>query len=573
MNTIWKMTKGKRGFFIASIICLIASTTLWGTFPLVIKAALDSITSGEKNILAYAGILILITIAQALFMFLKGRWLAKATESTIRDIKNRLYDHLQRLKCSEQAKASTGDWVQRCTSDVETVRNFMTAGAMEIIRVLFLSIVVTFIMFAINPKLASVSLVLVPVVFAVAVVFYRKLQTLFKCQAETEALATVILQENFTAIRVVKAFARQQYETEKFDKQNTKWSELFIKINRLIALYWMVSVQLTFWQITATVVYACSLPLSDAITVGTITAFVSYQVMLLVPIQHIGQPINDMGKAIVSAKRIKELFDKPQEDFGIVDKKPKIKGDIEFSNISFSYDDALSSLSDISFKLKKGQTLGLVGATGEGKTTIINLLCRLYDYEEGEIQVDGVPIKDIDRTWLRHHVGVVSQEAFLFSKTIKENIAIAKANILEHEILNAAEVACVHDTIMGFGDGYETLLGERGVNLSGGQKQRIAIARTVMRNYPILVFDDCLSAVDGKTEVTIREALKKRSNNTTTIIISHKIETIKDADLILVLEKGRIVQRGIHNDLVNLPGIYKEMWDIQQNGGDVYESA
>jgi ATP-binding cassette subfamily B protein len=285
--------------------------------------------------------------------------------------------------------------------------------------------------------------------------------------------------------------------------------------------------------------------------------------MLLWPIRQMGQILTDMGKTFVSIGRIQEILDIPEEEMDKNGLKPEIQGGIEFKDVWFEYEKGNPVLKNISFRIKKGQTVSIMGPTGSGKTTLVNLLSRLYEYTGGSIKIDGVEIKKINKEWLRQNTGMVAQEPFLYSKTISENISLARKQSSITEVCEAAGIAAVHNVIQEFGKGYDTIVGEKGVTLSGGQKQRVTIARTVINEYPILIFDDSLSAVDTETDAQIRKALKERSRNVTTLIISHRITTLSESDLILVLDKGELVQSGTHEELICQEGLYKRVWDIQ----------
>jgi len=294
-------------------------------------------------------------------------------------------------------------------------------------------------------------------------------------------------------------------------------------------------------------------------------AFSTYVGMLLWPVRQLGRVLTDMGKALVSIERIQEILDEPIEDLDEGDSIKKIKGNIEFKNVSFYYEKGKSILDNVSFKVKQGQTVAILGPTGSGKSTLVGLLPRLYDNQEGSIKIDGIDVKKISKRVLRENIGIVLQEPFLFSKTLKDNIRLATSETEEKEIFKAAKVASVHDVIKSFDDGYETAVGEKGVTLSGGQKQRVAIARTIINRSPILIFDDSLSAVDTETDAAIRKRLKKLENKATTFIISHRLITLAEADIILVLDEGKIVQQGTHLDLIEQEGLYKRVWSIQNS--------
>ena len=332
-----------------------------------------------------------------------------------------------------------------------------------------------------------------------------------------------------------------------------------------MALYWSLSDLLAMLQIGIVVVLGVYYTATGSITLGTFLVFNSYVNMLLWPIRQMGRILTDMGKTLVSVGRIQEILDVPSESQDPDCGKPPIAGDIVFRNVSFEYEEGHPVLKDLSFEVKKGETVAILGPTGSGKSSLVHLLQRLYDYKDGSVTIGGVELRKIDKKWLRQKVGIVLQEPFLFSRTIKENIGIAKRNVSEMEIIEASRIASVHKVIEEFDNGYETFVGEKGVTLSGGQKQRVAIARTLIQDSDILIFDDSLSAVDTETDAAIRKELKKRSKNVTTFIISHRIATLSEADRILVLDDGRLIQSGTHEELIHHPGLYQRIWSIQNS--------
>jgi ABC-type multidrug transport system, ATPase and permease components len=587
-----KFMKGYRLLYAGSIISIGLATLISVIIPLVIRTTIDSVI-GDKPmelpgwivayINAYGGrkalldnmwvcglVLVVLTILSGVFLYLKGKWSAVASESIARNIREKLFAHLQRLTYDEHVKAKTGDLIQRCTSDVDTVRRFLAVQFVEIGRAIFMVAMVCTIMFSLDVKLALVSMIIIPFIFIFAVVFFIKMQRVFQKFDEAEGKVTTVLQENLTGVRVVRAFARQSYEVNKFEEKNLEFRNHGFKMMRLFALYWSSSDFLCLIQIGAVLVLGSYWAVLGKISIGTLMVFTTYVGMLLWPIRQMGQILTDMGKTFVSIGRIQEILDKPGEVMDEDGLKPDIKGEIEFSNVSFAYGEG-DILSNVSFRVKKGQTVSIMGPTGSGKTTLINLLLRLYDYDSGSIKIDGVELKRINKEWLRRNVGMVAQEPFLYSKTIKENIGFACTKPKDNEIFEAASIAAVHNVIQDFEKGYDTLVGERGVTLSGGQKQRVTIARTVIKDYPVLIFDDSLSAVDTETDAQIRKSLRERSRDVTTFIISHRITTLSESDLILVLDKGRLVQMGTHDELMLQEGLYKRVWDIQNSLEDDLE--
>lgn len=587
IKLLFKFMKGNRLLYLNSIFAIGLATCFEIIVPLVLRVTIDSIigdkpmevpnwaldivdAAGGKSILLQnlwicGGAIIALTIANGVFSYFKGKWSAEASESVAKNIREMLYNHLQHLPYDYHIKAETGDLIQRCTSDVETIRRFLAVQFVEIGRVLFMLIFSVGIMISLDKAMTLIAVSLIPIVFIFTLVFFLKVQKAFKISDEAEGKLSTVLQENLSGVRVARAFARQSYEVQKFNVKNSEYRDVTYKLFRLLAWYWSFSDMLCFLQICIVLAFGAYFAVNGAITLGTLVVFVSYERKLVFPIRQLGRILTDFGKALVSIERINEILETERED-GIEEGiKPEIRGDIEFKNVNFKYDESREILRNISFKVKKGDTIAILGSTGSGKTSLVNLLLRLYDYTEGEIELDGIPLKSINKKWLRKKVGIVLQEPFLYSKTLKENIGITEGKAQESKIFEAAKIASVHDVILNFENAYETPVGERGVTLSGGQKQRVAIARTIIRDSQILIFDDSLSAVDTETDLAIRRALKERKNGVTTFIISHRITTLSEADLILVLEDGEIVESGKHEDLINHEGLYRRIWSIQNS--------
>ena len=591
LRILWNFMKGNRSLYVFSILAVGAAIFLRFAWPLVLRVTIDSIigtkpieTSGwlqplfteifnflggktvlEKSLWMCSIILILLTLSRGIFLFFKGKWSAIASESIARKIRDKVYDHLQYLPFDYHVKAKTGDLIQRCTSDVETIRRFLSMQMVEVGRAIFMLFFALSFMLPMSVKMTLISLSLVPFIFAFAVIFFMKVKVAFKASDESEGRLSTVLQENLSGVRVVRAFARQKYEIDKFDEKNLEYRNLTYRLIRLLAWYWSVSDFLSLTQIIAVTVLGTYWAANGIITLGTLLAFTSYVGMLLWPVRQLGRVLTDMGKALVSIERIQEILDEPIENLDEGISKEKIDGKIEFENVSFHYDEGHPILEDVSFKVKKGQTVAILGPTGSGKSTLVSLLPRLYDNQSGSVKIDGIDVKKISKRTLRENIGIVLQEPFLFSKTLKDNIGLASSDSEDQNIFKAAKIASVHDVIKSFEDGYETAVGEKGVTLSGGQKQRVAIARTILNGSPILIFDDSLSAVDTETDAAIRKRLKKLDNKATTFIISHRLTTLAEADVILVLEQGKIVQQGTHLQLIEQEGLYKRVWAIQNS--------
>lgn len=587
LKLLWTLMKGNRMLYLGAVLSIGISTGLSLIPPLVIRSTLDSVIGGQpldlppiilsiveelggrdslsRNLWACSLVLVFVTLINGIFLYTKGKWSAQASESTARNMRERLYEHLQSLPYNYHVSAETGDLIQRCTSDVETIRRFLAMQFIEIGRAVFMLAMALMVMISLSPDMTRVSMIVVPVIFIMAVVFFIKIKKTFQASDEAEGRMSTTLQENLTGVRVVRAFGRQAYESEKFGKRNRDYRDLTYRLIRLLAVYWASSDMLIMLQGGTVLIIGVIWAAAGTISLGTLVVFISYESMLLWPIRQMGRILADMGKAFVSLGRIYEILSKPVEDRGEKLLKPEVYGNIEFNNVGFRYDDGSYVLKDLSFSIKKGQTVAILGPTGSGKSSLVHLLQRLYDYQEGSLKIDGVELKAIDRKWIRKHVGIVLQEPFLYSKTIKENIALTRADAEDSKIYEAAGIASVHEVIEEFEQGYDTPVGERGVTLSGGQKQRVAMARTLVPDSPILIFDDSLSAVDTETDARIRERLKERSRDVTTIIISHRVTTLSEADLILVLDHGRLIQSGTHEQLVSQPGLYQRVWSIQNS--------
>lgn len=577
--------KGKRVLYIGAIICIAVGTLFSVINPLVERTTIDTIIGGEPLdlpvwikgylnnlmesrsvfgvLLMAAIILVVLTAIRGIFLYFKGKWSAKAAEGIAKSLRDEIYNHLQHLPYEYHVKAKTGDLIQRCTSDIEQIRMFLAVQLVEIARAVFILTVATVVMINLHIKLTLVALAVVPIIIAYSYFFYLEVKKTFKDADEAEGRMSTRLQENLTGVRVVRAFARQSYEMGKFDEKSTEYRDKQYRVLRYLAWFWSISDFMSLLQIGAVLVLGVYWAVAGEITLGTLLAFLRYEGMLLWPVRQLGRILTDLGKMQVAIDRIREVLNEPTEFEGSEELQPVLEGNIRFKNVYFSYEKDNYVLKDVSFEVEKGQTIAILGPTGSGKSSMVHLLSRLYDCQKGSIEIDGYDIKDIDKKWLRKHVGLVLQEPFLFARTIRENISFASLDADDAEVFEAANNASIHDVVQEFDKGYDTLVGERGVSLSGGQKQRVAIARTIIRDCPILIFDDSLSAVDTETDARIRSALKERSKDVTTFIISHRINTLSAADIILVLEDGRITQQGTHQELLHEEGMYRRVWKMQ----------
>ena len=580
------LLSGYKMIFILAMITVTLSQLFYAAGPIILSTAIDSIigSSPAANPVALwfmdlfggrdslreglwiIGVLIVAnTIFRGVFLYLKGYYSAKASENVSMNLRDRLYDHIQKLPYSYHVKTDTGDLIQRCTSDVETIRRFLGVQLVEVAGSLSMLFFILWSMLSLHRGMTLYSMILVPVIFGFAYAFFKRIQRDFKDADEAEAKLSTTLQENLTGIRVVKAFAREPFELEKFDVRNSSYR---ISVNKLIdnlAVYWSLSDFLSMFQVGIVIVAGSVMVVQGRITIGILVAFISYVNMLIWPVRQLGRVLTDMGKATVSIDRVDEILSIPQEELIVNGQEPEVSGDIEFCNVNFSYDGNKDVLHNISFHVRKGDTVAIMGPTGAGKSSLVNLLPRLYDYASGSVKIDGIELKEIDRHWIRKNIALVLQEPFLYARTIKDNIRFTDPEKQDKSVFQAAKVASIHNDIISFEKKYETMVGERGVSLSGGQKQRMAIARAIITETPIVIFDDSLSAVDTETDIEIRKALELRKNVATTFVISHRISTVSNADMIIVLDKGRIIQSGTHRELISQDGLYKRIYDIQSS--------
>ncbi len=517
----------------------------------------------KKNIWMCAVLLAGLTLITGVFSYIKSIWSAKASESISKKLRNLMYKKIQTLPYISHSKYKTGDLIQRATSDIDMVRRFLSIQLIEIGYIVLMIAVVFIIMLSIDVTMTILSVFILPFVMAFSMLYLNVIRKQYKICEEAEAALSTTLQENVAGVRVVKAFGREKHEFSRYDAKNTEYSLQVKKIIDLYAFYWSFSDMLSLLQLVVMTVAGVIRAALGILTLGDFVLFVTYTGMILWPVRQLGRILADYGKMQVSFERINEILDMQDEDMNEHGIAPQIKGDIEFKDVWFEYDSSTPVLKGVSFKAGAGKTTAILGPTGSGKSSLILLLQRIYDHCNGEILIDGIDIRCIDKKWLRQHIGIVLQEPFLYSRTIRENIRIAREDAGDEAVINAAATASVHEVVCEFENGYDTLVGERGVTLSGGQKQRVAVARSLLRECPVVVFDDSLSAVDTETDARIRQALKEREKKATTFIISHRISTLCEADWIIVLEDGRVVQQGTHAKLLEQEGLYKRTWELQ----------
>ena len=520
----------------------------------------------RENLWIMGAILVGLNLLNGVFTFFKGRLSAVASENIALTLREQLYSHLQRLPFSYHVRATTGDLIQRCTSDVETIRRFLSVQIMEVVNTLLLVTLSLIILLGKNVSITLYSMVLVPALFLFAMWFFRKVHKGFRVMDEAEGKMSAVLQENLSGVRVVRAFGQQQREVEKFDAASSDFRKKAKHLNDLLAVYWGGGDALSMLQSMVTLLICVIYASRGEITVGTLIIFTTYVGQLLFPIRQLGRTLSDAGKSLISMERIQEILSAPAEPEEPNALKPDLHGDIVFDHVTFAYDQDAPVLKDVTFTIPAGKTVAVLGGTGSGKSTLMYLLQRLYEPTSGTISIGGVPLSQIDREYLRSHVGLILQEPFLYSKSIRDNVGIALRQPMQDRIVDAARVACAEEFITQSDQGWDTLVGERGVTLSGGQKQRVAIARIFLKDPPILILDEATSALDSITEAKIQHAFDELSRGRTTLIIAHRLSTIRAAHRILVIRDGRIAEQGTHQQLLAANGAYAGLYHTQNLG-------
>jgi ATP-binding cassette subfamily B protein len=569
LQGLWRLLSGYQHLFLIAVTAQGFSAYSKTLTYLLLSYFVDNYISqqiGTYPIWMIAFGFVLFAGLQGSFTYLSGRFAAKTAEKTVQRLRNFLFDHIQHLPFSYHAETDTGDLISRCTSDIDAIRQFYSDQAIGIGRISLLFIINFIALLRINTRLGLLSVIVVPFILITSIYFFKKVSKAYESYQEQDAILSTTLQENLSGVRVVKAFARQPYEIEKFERNN--W-EKFLRGKKLLSIhstFWPISDILCGIQMLGGYLAGALMAINGTITIGQYLAYAGLVIYIIYPLRGLGRFIVQMSNGLVSYDRLFKIIKEDREPIDVGSHTPKngISGNIIFKDVSFGYEDNDQVLDSINFRVDAGQVVALLGATGSGKTTLVNLLPRFYEYTSGEIILDGVPLSDYPRRILRDAIGIVEQEPFLFSRSIKDNITYGvKREVTRAEIEDAAKMAAVHDVILTFPEGYNTLVGEKGVTLSGGQKQRLAIARTLLRDPRILILDDSTSSVDTETESHIRAALQVLMRNRTTFIIAHRIQSIMTADLILVMKDGRILQRGNHADLVQQDGIYREIYDMQ----------
>ena len=584
---------GSKRWFLAAILSTVGLALTNMLTPQIVRVTVDSVLGSEPfdlppfladllNRLGGAEVLreklwmigiVIVGIAVFGFAFFYGSRVfnTKAAETLVKTMRDKVFRHLLALPDDWYGKNRTGDIIQRCTSDINMVKDFLSEQLVSVFRIVVMLALSLFFMFSLHVGLTLIALAGVPVLLTTSLIFHKKVSPEFEICDENEGKLSAIVQENLTGVRVVRAFGREVYEKEKFDNQNRYYMGLWDRVNKMFCRYWSVADLIANLQIMLLVVFGAVFAIRGELSAGAYIAFLSYNGYLTWPIRQLGRVISEMSKAGVSLRRIEDILNATPErdEDGAERVTTDYRGDIAFDRVSFSFDGKTPVLEDVSFTVPAGSTVGILGGTGSGKSTLVRLLDRLYPLPEGSgtISVGGIDIRRLRAAELRSNIGFVLQEPYLFSRTIGENLRLAKQTASDAELRAAAHIACLDSAVEGFPSGYDTFVGERGVTLSGGQKQRAAIARTLVQDTPILIFDDSLSAVDTETDATIRARLAGREGRATTLLISHRTATLMHTDRIVVLDRGRVAEIGTHEELLAKNGIYRCIYDIQ-NGGE-----
>ncbi len=577
LKGLWRMMTGFRLPYLGATIALTVAALARTGNTLVLRYFADSLLNAEKASTAISKLshtlmltafgFLALALIEGSCSFLSGRLSSFTAEGITRRLRNFLFDHIQRLPFNYHDQTPTGEIIERSTSDVDSLRRFFADQAIGVGRIAIIFVINFTAMASLNVKLALISVIAMPLIVAMSIFFFRLVTKAYEAYQEQEAKLSTTLQENLTGVRVVKAFARQEYEINKFEKDNHEKFVLGKKLLRMHTMFWPLSDIICSVQMIGGYSVAAVMAIHHEITPGSYLMYVGLLGWLIWPMRNLGRLIVQASSGLVSYNRVMDIIKRDVEPLTETTHPAveKTHGELIFKDVSFKYADSEEViLKDISFECKAGQSVALLGSTGSGKTTLVNLLPRFYDYTGGSVKLDGIELKDYSREYLRSQIGIVEQEPFLFSRTIRENICYGVGrDVPQEEVDAAARAAAIHDVIKSFPEGYDTLVGEKGVTLSGGQKQRTAIARTLLKNPRILILDDSTSSVDTETEASIREALNKLMENRTTFIIAHRIQSVMNADLIVVLDKGQIVQMGSHDELLARDGIYRQIYNIQ----------
>ena len=595
LSLLWQFLKGAKRYFLVTVLAAGVTALADMLQPQIIRAAVDCALGGKegdfpafvmkavnsiggfaylgKHLWIMALAILVVAVFQVVSQYTFRVFNTKASETLVKSMRDQLFSHIQRLPFSWHMKNRTGDIIQRCTSDIETTKNFLSEQMTSVFRIVILLILSISFMVSMHTTLTLIALIPMPLIIGYSIHFHKKIHDGFMACDENEGKLSAMAQENLTGVRVVRAFGQEKAEMDKFTKQNDYYTSLWVDMAKVMSKFWSVSDIFSGIQVMLVVIFGAYFCIHGSLTEGEYIAFISYNSMLVWPIRQLGRMISEMSKAGVSIDRVAYIMHSPVERDDADAANAPMDGDICFEHVNFAYENSPELLHDIHFTMKAGTTLGILGGTGSGKSTLMLLLDKLYllDENSGRITIGGTDIRKIKTEHLRKNIGMVLQEPFLFSRTIAENIGITSPEIDMEAIRAAARAAALDETITSFAQGYETTVGERGVTLSGGQKQRSAIARMLTQETPIMIFDDSLSAVDTQTDAKIRQAISEKFGKASVILISHRITTLSAADKIIVLDRGRIVEEGTHEELKYAGGIYQKIYETQSGSQEVTE--
>lgn len=586
---IWRFAKPCRKQFLSIFVDVVAYAFFMLSGPIIISYVVDNIIGGapfdnalvaqiadifggaawlQEHLWVTSIMIIIVYLLTAFAIHKRSIHTGNVSETFARNVRDAMYDHLQKLPFSYHKMKDSGDLIQRSTSDIETVRRFIASQLSEMIYAIINTLLAAVIMWNRNVTLTLISLSLISFILLASFIFFSKAKKIFLECDLSESRMTTVLQEDLNAMRVVKAFHQEQAEIDKFETYNDEYRSKLFDLMHALSIFWSTTDFLGMSQILLMIGFGIMMALQGELSVGTFLVFLLYESTIVWPMRQLGRILADMGKVSVSIGRIEEVLNEQAEDLtsGL---QPEIQGNIVFDHVSFHYEDEQQhTLKDISFEVPAHTRVAIMGPTGSGKSSLVHLLSGIHDYDGGSIRIDGIELRDIAKSWLRKHVQIVLQEPFLFSKTIYENIELANRGVKRDMVENMARLASIHNDIESFDQGYETMVGEKGVTLSGGQKQRVAIARTLLSQSPIIIFDDSLSALDSKTDAMIQEALSSLDHPMTMLMITHRVNTARNADCIVMLDEGKIVQQGTHEELLAQEGMYRRIYELQNAGGE-----
>ncbi|NOU76808.1 ATP-binding cassette domain-containing protein [Paenibacillus sp. LMG 31458] len=569
----------EKKLFFGAIACLAVATALGLVYPNLLRYLIDDvITQKQFQLVPRLALVVVVVVSmKGMFQFLHGLCGGRLGNRVAYHLRNALYNKLQYLSFQYYDQARTGDLMSRLTADLEAIRQFIGFGFAQLLNVMLMLVFGMGMMFSINWKLALLTMITMPFLAFTAIRFEGKIHPAFRMVRQSLSTMTTAVQENITGVRTVKSFAREPHEVTKFSARNEDYKAMNIETSGIWAKYFPIMEILANLSVVTLLGVGGYMVIENTITLGELVACFSLIWYIIGPMWGLGFHINNFTQTKASGEKILEVLNhymhvKDQQE-AIALKSEHVKGHVRFDHVTFSYPEKQPALYDFSVDAPPGSVIGLLGSTGSGKTTVISLLMRAYNVKEGKVMLDGQDIRSLQVESYRNQIATVFQETFLFSSTIRNNISYGRKDVTMDDIIRAAKLSKAHDFIMELPEGYDTVVGERGLGLSGGQKQRIAIARALIKDPKILVLDDATSAVDMETEHEIQAGFGEVMKGRTTFIIAHRISSLKHADEIIVLDKGRIVQRGTHQDLLQQEGLYRQTYDIQYADGPQKSAA